>query len=278
MPLPRAEQRPTQEKTGKRGTDAGVFHCTPDEDVPGGSRKRLPYKGPIGLFAECRAAKAGSPVWRRITDAADRLGDEAARDLERARGGLSGLGRAGVDIAEKAIELGFDTAVGAMTGGGSTTARFRTLAPQLARMFGAAAQEARRDGADLDQQMLYGSTMGGLEVLPSVIFNSLKDVFDRSTANKITDEVVGKLITSPSTVAVLQILTMGVGGAAEMWISKKLEPIVKSLYQETMLDPADIVKGNMNTFDSSELLYEAFVGFALGMLEGGGEAVKNHSR
>jgi hypothetical protein len=207
--------------------------------------------------------------WKRVTDAADRLGDEAARDLERAKGDLSKLGRAGVDIAEKAIELGFDTAVGAMTGGGSTAARFRTLAPQLARTFGAAAQEARRDGADNDQQMMYGSVKGGMEVLPNVLIRITKSIPDKNTAYKTMKKAVKRLSRSQTGTVLLKALGSGAGEA----LQEGLKPTIKQIYQEDIP-----MAENSSNIDPADILYAALIGFTVGMLEGGAETAQNSLR
>ena len=214
--------------------------------------------------------------WKRVTDAADRLGDEASRDLERAKGGLSKLGRAGVDIAEKAIELGFDTGVGYLSGGMSKATWGKDLAtagsriiPQIVRTFGAAAQEAKRNGASLDEQVLSGSAKSGVEGFTHILFNVMERIPDKRNAYVTMQKTVNRLAKSQTGTVLLKALGSGAGEA----LQEGLKPTIKQIYQEDIP-----MAENSSNIDPADILYAALIGFTVGMLEGGAETAQNSLR
>ena len=220
--------------------------------------------------------------WETVRAAADQIGEEGAEALQTAKNGLSKLGQVGVDISENMIEMGFDMAVGAATGGSS-------LIPMFARTFGSAASEARKDGASLDEQILYGTTKAGIEVLTEKMFDGLAGVYGKGAADEITEKLIGKLAKSKEGATMLRVLFSGGGEMIEEFVSSLLDPLAKSTYQkitapnlagfgvtealsaedaraltEEMSKP-----GYFSNVDVSDMLYSGLVGFLIGSVGGG---------
>ena len=206
-------------------------------------------------------------TWASVTAAADRLGEDAAKDLRRAKEGLSKFRQAGIDVSEYAIEKGFDAAVGALTGGSNLPAVF-------VRTFGDAARESRRVGVSLDEQVLYGTAKGGVRVLTDKIAKFCGTENAESTAN----EVINKLVDSPTGKSFLKVLFNGGSEFAEELLNGIVDPLMKSIYQGIGVSPADNGNGYWSNIDFSELVYEALIGFTVGMLEGGTDTVRIHFR
>lgn len=200
--------------------------------------------------AAMEAADEGNRAWEGLTATADRLGAAAAEDLERAKGGLSGLGRAGVDIAENVLEMGFDAAVGTVTGGGS-------LGSMFLRTLGSGAAEARNAGAGLDEQILYGTVKGGIEVATEKMFDGVAKIYGKGAADDIVENAIRKLSNNRTGRTFLRVLSNAGGEGVEELVSGLLEPVAQYIY-----------KGELGDLDPSELLYGVLMGAAIGTLGG----------
>ena len=189
--------------------------------------------------------------WQKIYDYADRVGKSAAEDIEKAKEGLGSVGQAGVDIAQNIIQMGFDAAVGAATGGSS-------LVPMFFRTFGGAAQEARQEGATSTQQLLYGATKGGIEVATEKIADGVAGIYGKGAADDITEELIRKLSKSDTGRTMLRVLTGALNEGGEEVLSDLLSPVAELIYK----DPS-LIKLN-----PSEMLYDFLIGAAVGGLGG----------
>lgn len=100
----------------------------------------------------------------RIYRTADRMQDDSAAFQESAK---QGLGKVGSTIVDAAVSMGQSTldAVPAIVTGGAAG-----MAPFVVRAFGGSTQEARRKGADLNQQFLYGSAEAAKEYVTEKLF------------------------------------------------------------------------------------------------------------
>ena len=110
------------------------------------------------------AAKLEAPdsFTNRAYRAADRMADTGAAFQESAK---KGLGKVGSTVVDAAVSMGqstLDAALGAATGTG--------MLPFAARSLGGGTQEARRSGADLDGQLLYGSAQAAKEYVTEKLF------------------------------------------------------------------------------------------------------------
>lgn len=114
------------------------------------------------LDASARKREAPDSFTNRAYRAADRMADTGAAFQESAK---KGLGKVGSTVVDAAVSMGqstLDAALGAATGTG--------MLPFVARSLGGGAQEARRGGADLDEQLLYGSAQSAKEYVTEKLF------------------------------------------------------------------------------------------------------------
>lgn len=193
-----------------------------------------------------------SAGWQKVYDYADRIGETAAKDLQKAKEGLNSLGQAGVDIATNVIQMGFDAATGALTGGNS-------LVPMFIRTLGGAAQEARQDGATTGEQLLYGLSKAVIEVGTEKIADGVAGIYGKGAADDITEELIRKLSDSDTGRTMLRAIFGAAGEGGEEVLSDLLSPVAELIYK----DPS-LIK-----VDPSEVLYDFLIGAAVGALGGG---------
>ena len=114
------------------------------------------------LSASAEKLESPDSFTNRAYRAADRMADTGAAFQESAK---RGLGKVGATVVDAAVSMGqstLDSAIGAATGTG--------MLPFAARSLGGGTQEARRGGADLDQQLLYGSAQAAKEYVAEKLF------------------------------------------------------------------------------------------------------------
>ncbi len=186
----------------------------------------------------------------RLQAMADRLGESAALELERAKNGLSELGQFGIDMAANALQMGFDIAVGAATGTGA-------LVPMFARTFGDAAREARLAGADINKQLAYGVTKGAIEVATEKIFDGLAGAFGKGVADDVTEAVIRRL----SRTDVGRTFLRGIAGAANEGVEEVLSDVFGTFADKIYRDESlrELWQENMET-----ALYDFLLGAAMG--------------
>ena len=201
----------------------------------------------------------------KLYAAADRISNSAAADIERAKNGLGKLGQAGVDIAENVLEMGFDAAVGAATGGGSLVSMF-------ARVFGDSAREARQQGATLEQQVGYGIAAGGIEVLTEKLFDGVAGIYGKGAADNITETVIRRLSSTPTGQTMLRGLIGAINEGNEEVLSDLLNPLAQAIYRE------DSIGQLYRELDPSEVLYDFLIGAAVGGLGGVTSVATGQSR
>ena len=116
------------------------------------------------MTKEIEEWEAEDSTTNRIYRAADRLGEESAKATASAKEGLGSVGNTVVDAA---VSLGQSTldAVPALVTGGAAG-----MAPFVVRAFGGATQEARQKGADMEEQLLYGSAEAAKEYVTEKLF------------------------------------------------------------------------------------------------------------
>ena len=116
------------------------------------------------MIKEIAQWEAEDSTTNRLYRTADQMQDDSAAFQESAK---QGLGKVGSTIVDAAVSMGQSTldAVPAMVTGGAAG-----MAPFVVRAFGGATQEARQKGADLDQQLLYGSAEAAKEYVTEKLF------------------------------------------------------------------------------------------------------------
>lgn len=214
------------------------------------------------------AAKLEAPdsFTNRAYRAADRMADTGAAFQESAK---KGLGKVGSTVVDAAVSMGqstLDAALGAATGTG--------MLPFAARSLGGGTQEARRSGADLDGQLLYGSAQAAKEYVTEKLFGlavpqkmlgqtgagSLDGAIEAGIRN-----VTERLAKTPGGQKVVGgLLTWLAGGATE-----GLEEGIGSVIENTLISP------NLRDWDPDrrtgqqkfeDALYDMLVGGVSGLM------------
>lgn len=194
---------------------------------------------------------------------ADQLAESGSKDLEKAKTGLGSVGRFAVDVGAGAAQLGADVALGVATGGG-------TMVPLALRSFGGGAQEARNDGATIDQQVAYGAASALTEVLTEKIFSVGKfqtKAFGKGTLDDIMKGVVAAVEDAGKTKAGKAVLnrvaSTGVGFLSEGLeeaVSGVVNPILQKGIYDKQVDWSQVMH---------DVAYDFLVGGAIGGLMGG---------
>lgn len=216
-----------------------------------------------GIYRESAEAQHEpvSQVISGVYDTADHLADDAAADLENAKKGAGAVGGFLVDTGAAGVQLAGDVALAALTGGSA-------LPAMAVRSFGGSAQEARRSGADLGQQLAYGAGSAALSVATEKISNvaaPFRKAFGAGAAEKLAGKLVSRFgeNTAVQTMNKLAQTTAGrlaasaIGEGSEEFIEDVFQPVLK----RATYDPDA-------SFDPSQALYDAAIGAVLGGLGG----------
>lgn len=191
------------------------------------------------LDASAKKKEAPDSFTNRAYQAADRMADTGAAFQESAK---KGLGKVGSTVVDAAVSMGQSTLDAALGAGLNLAVPGVGMLPFAARSFGGAAQEARRSGADLDEQLKYGSAQAAKEYVTEKLFGLAvpQRMLGRSGAGSLDDaietgirKVTERLAKTPGgQKAVGGLMTWLAGGATE-----GLEEGIGSLIENTLINP-----------------------------------------
>ena len=189
----------------------------------------------------------------KLQSSADRLGESANAELQKAKSGLGKFGQAGVDIAANVLQMGYDAALGG-------------LPSMFVRSAGSAAQEARQQGANVFQQAAYGTVVGGVEVLTEKMFDGVAKIYGAGAADDVVEELIRKLTKSDFGRTALRWFAGAAGEGIEEVVSDLVAPYAETIYNGKSI--GDVAKGTFtgDTYDLSEILYDFVIGAAIGGL------------
>ena len=199
---------------------------------------------------------ANQEKWQEIDAIADKLDNDAATVLRRAKEGKSIVGEAGVDVAKGVLEAGFDAGLAAVTGGSA-------LVPLAACVYGQSVGTARRAGATLEQQAAYGLTSAAIEVASEMLFDGVAKIYGAGAADDIVEKLVVELAESDTGRGMLRFLAGAAGEGAEEVVSDLLSPLAEATYRDESL--AELYR----QLEPSELLYDYLIGAAISTLASG---------
>ena len=208
---------------------------------------------------------ANQEKWREIDAIADRLDNDAATVLRRAKEGKSIAGEAGVDIAKGVLEAGFDAGLATVTDGSA-------LVPLAARVYGQSVGTARRAGATPEQQAAYGLTSAAIEVASEMLFDGVAKIYGAGAADDIVEKLVVELAESDTGRSMLRFLAGAAGEGAEEVVSDLLSPLAEVTYRDERL--AELYR----QLEPSELLYDYLIGAAISTLASGASAATRQIR
>ena len=199
---------------------------------------------------------------------AAKIAETAKRDLQIAKENKAPVVKAGIDLGENMLEMGFDGAVATLTGGSA-------LIPMAIRVFGNAALEAQEAGASLEQQTLYGLGSAAVEVFTEKMGDGLAGLYGKGFADSAMEKLIGKLAKTDNGRTFLRFLSGLNGEGVEEVVSGLFEPALKSIYNGRRLGE------NYSELELSNLLYDYALGAAAAMFGGvsniasGGNAYAN---
>lgn len=210
-----------------------------------------PETGEYGVGNETLAARAAGG----LEAIADRLDTQSQKDLQMAKDAAvkkyGKLGGFATDLANTALDVGFD----AVTGGG--------LATMAARVAGQSAGEARRKGATVGQQALYGAATAGIEVLTEKMTDGLSLVYGKGVSGDIVEAAIDRLAKTKAGAYMLRAIAGTAGEGLEEVVSDLLNPFAEQILNKG----GDFVY----QVDPSDLLYDFLLGAAMGFLGQSGE-------
>lgn len=111
-----------------------------------------------------------------------------AKRTEQAKEGASTLGQMALDALSSTAQMGVDAAANAVLGTPGS------MLPFAFRAFGGGTQEARSEGATLEQQMAFGSAMAAKEIFTEKMFN-IAGLQNKAYGKGSVDEYVEKAIS-----------------------------------------------------------------------------------
>ena len=211
-----------------------------------------------GYQASPEIQKGATRETAQIADNFQRIADKAS---QRAKQDLNGAEAFFVDAGINAVQMATDAAINLATG------MNQSMLPLALRSFGGGTQQARQDGASINQQLLYGAASASVEVLTEKMFDGLAGIYGKGMADDMTELILEKVAkeASPEIKSALTIFLGGAGEATEEAISGRLNPFLKAIY-----DKGDALK---QTYGSgweaykqswADTAYDMLVGFAMG--------------
>ena len=111
-----------------------------------------------------------------------------AKKSEQAKEGASTLGKMALDALSSTAQMGVDAAANAVLGTSGS------MIPFAFRAFGGGTQEARSEGATLEQQVAYGSAMAAKEIFTEKMFN-IAGLQSKAYGKGSVDDYVEKAIS-----------------------------------------------------------------------------------
>ena len=207
------------------------------------------------------AIRSGEATAGEVYKIADAIADKGQQDIERAKQGASEAGKVLVDLGANATQMGLDAASGKLTGLGS-------LASMGARSFGGGAQEARRDGADLQHAVNYGLASAAVEVGTEKLFDGLAGIYGKGGADDIVQGAIERLTQNEAARRALFIGAAGAGESVEELLSGLANPLLKTLYNGKSAGE------NYSAMEASDLLYDMLVGGLMGIVGGTVDATR----
>ena len=188
--------------------------------------------------------------WSKDYEKADKLSAMSEKNVAEAKEGLGKVGQALVDIGVVGTQMLGDAVLNIIPGGGT--------ASMVARVAGGAAQQARLEGKDIGQQSLAAIKSGSISWLTEKMFGAFGKLYGKGAADDVVEAVVKKI---GKTNAGKNFLRLGLNALGE-----GAEEITEDLLNAAADRALKLGDGEL---DLGEVLYDGFLGFALGGLGAG---------
>ena len=214
-----------------------------------------------------QAAQGIHDVLAPVYDYSDKLGDDAAKAIEKVKGGLGKYGDVAVDLGQNVLQMGFDAGTAALTGGSA-------LGPMFLRVFGESAGEARKAGLSLGRQVGYGVAKGAIEVLTEKIFGG--DI-GKCYGAGFTDDAVAHAIERLGLSESGSVLLYALNGMNEEGLEEVISDLL-SPFADTIKADGSFQEWLDNGYNVEDMLYSYFIGAAIGGLGSVSQVVSGQTR
>lgn len=212
---------------------------------------------------EVKALRGENKISQALQGTADDLALKGAEDIATAK---MGLGNAGKFIVDAGVALG-QTGLDIATGGGIKAATKGVLSPMSSfatRAFGGSTMQARQEGANLDEQLAYGTLSAAKEIAVEKLF-SVGKIFKNWSGKGVTGDlsektirkVVDKLAKTDKGKTVLTHIANGVAGGAGEFVEEGIAGILEPALQRITYNPDA-------EWNWEDILYESLVALPVG--------------
>ena len=224
---------------------------------------------PLEEEKEAEALREGTGTLSRAANRLDAVYDDlrarAAAHSERAvTDQRDAVGRVASELITQGTQMLGDAAANAIAPGAG-------LAVMGARSFGDASQQARQSGASVGEQIGYGISNAGVEVLTEKMFDGLAGIYGKGGADEVVEKVIDKLAKNDRGRAALKVLASMGGEALEEVVSGVVDPALESIYQH------NDVRDNYSRETAADIAYSALIGGLLGGLGGAAEIARGNA-
>lgn len=198
-------------------------------------------------------------TWSKDYKKADKLSAMSEKNVAEAKEGLGKVGQALVDIGVVGTQMLGDAALNIIPGGGT--------ASMVARVAGGSAQQARLEGKDIGQQSLSAIKGGSIAWLTEKMFGAFGKLYGKGAADDVVEAVVRKIGKSNAGRNFLRLGLNALGEGAE------------EITEDLLNAAADrALKLGDGELDLGEVLYDGFLGFALGGFGAGTQILNGNYR
>lgn len=211
---------------------------------------------------------------RQLTKKSDELIQSGSKDIDKAKDGLGKVGQFAVDVGTQGLMMGSDALLNIIAPGAGMMGFY-------GRAAGASASEARREGADEDQQLLYGAASGLMELGLERLFSAgkyLKGMYgqgalDMATpmASRVaTSNLVKGIVKSPQGQELVYQLAKAGFAMNEEGIEEALADLISPLLKRA------VYADEIDMPSMGEVMYDYLLGAASGGLFGAAGTVADY--
>ncbi|MBQ9460208.1 MAG: hypothetical protein IJU66_09800, partial [Oscillospiraceae bacterium] len=204
-------------------------------------------------------------IAQNLYNTSDTLAERSAENIARAKQGTGFLGGLAVDLGAQATQMLGDRLIGGVTGLGG-------LVPMISRSFGQGAQEARRSGASLAQQVGYGAASAAVEGITEKMFDGVAGIYGKGAADDVVANIIDRVAKNDAAKRALTIGAAAAGESAEEFASGIVNPIIRAIYN------GKTVGQNYSETQLADIGYDMLVGGLLGGIGGSVQSVRDNSQ
>ena len=124
--------------------------------------------------------------------------------------------------------------------------------------------------------------MAGKEIIEDKLFNALFKTCGSKAAESISKKIINRLAKTPTSAAMLSVLSKGGARAIKEFVDNIVDPLVKRIFLDTDIPPGSSGQSGqadyLSYMEDAELLYSGLAGFSVGLLDGCVSIAENLTR